>query len=85
MASLNKVLLIGNLTRDPELRQLKTGSNVANMRMAISEKYKSKDGRDVETVCYVDVEAWSKLADLCGQYLTKGSPIMVEGMLKMDE
>ena len=85
MASLNKVLLIGNLTRDPELKEIKPGTNVANMRMAISEKYKSKDGRDVETVCYVDVEAWSKLADICGQYLTKGSPVMVEGMLKMDE
>ncbi|OGV68102.1 MAG: hypothetical protein A2283_18870 [Lentisphaerae bacterium RIFOXYA12_FULL_48_11] len=85
MSSLNKVLLIGNLTKDPELRPLKSGMNVANMRLAISEKYKSKDGKNVETVCYVDVEAWSKLADICGQYLTKGSPVMVEGMLKMDE
>lgn len=85
MASLNKVYLIGNLTRDPETRTLKSGSAVANMRMAISEKYKTKEGKETESVCYVDVVAWSPLAENCAKFLSKGSPVMVEGMLQLDE
>jgi single-strand DNA-binding protein len=85
MASLNKVMLIGNLTRDPELRALPSGINVADLRLAINETYTDKSGQKVEKACFVDVAVWDKQADLCKTYLSKGSPILVEGRLQMDE
>jgi len=85
MPSMNRVLLMGNLTRDPELRELPSGSKVTDMRMAISENYKNRAGEQVETTCYVDVAAWGRQAETCQQYLQKGSPIFVEGRLRYDE
>jgi single-strand DNA-binding protein len=85
MASLNRVLLAGNLTRDPELRRLPSGMAVADLRLAVNEKYKNRSGADVETTCFVDVVVWDKTAENCEQYLRKGSPILVEGKLQMDE
>ncbi|MDZ4743451.1 MAG: single-stranded DNA-binding protein [Verrucomicrobiota bacterium] len=84
MASLNKVLLIGNLTRDPELRYTPKGTAVADIGMAISRTYKTQDGQDREEVCFVTVEVWGRQAETAGQYLSKGSPVFIEGELKFE-
>jgi len=85
MASFNKVILMGNLTRDPEIRQAGTGMKVAELGLAVTETWRDKNGQTKETTCFVDVVVWDKLAELCGQYLTKGRPVLVEGRLQMDE
>ena len=85
MASMNRVFLMGNLTRDPEVRYLTSGQAVAEMRLAVSHKYKTQSGEEKEDTCYVDVNAWGRTAETCGQYLSKGSPLLVEGRLKYDE
>ena len=85
MASFNKVILMGRLTRDPEIRQAGTGMKVADLGLAVSETWRDKNGQTKETVLFVDVVAWDKQADFCGQYLTKGQPVLVEGRLQMDE
>jgi single-strand DNA-binding protein len=82
MASLNKVLLMGNLTRDPELRYTPQGSAVVNLRMAINRRFKTQTGEMKEETCFVTVVAWGKQAETCSQYLTKGRPIFVEGRLQ---
>lgn len=82
MASLNKVLLIGNLTKDPELRYTPTGIAVANLRLAVNRKYKDKAGENKEEVCYLTVAVWDKQAEVCNQYLKKGRPVFVEGRLQ---
>ena len=85
MASFNKVILMGNLTRDPDVRV--TGANgmkVARLRLAVSERRRDRTGQIQEFPVFVDVDAWDKLAELCGQYLAKGSPILVDGRLQMD-
>jgi single-strand DNA-binding protein len=82
MANLNKVLLIGNLTRDPELRYTPGGTAVANLRMATNRKFKDKTGEMKQDVCFVTVVAWDKQAEVCNQYLHKGSPLFVEGRLQ---
>lgn len=82
MASLNKVFLIGNLTRDPELRYTAGGMAVANLGMAMNRVYKGKDGEKKEEACFVRVVVWGRQAETCGQYLTKGSPLFVEGRLQ---
>lgn len=81
---MNRVFLMGNLTKDPELRHIASGRAVADMRLAVSEKYKNKDGELVESACFVDLVAWGRQAELCSQYLAKGSPIMTEGKLQFD-
>lgn len=85
MASFNKVMLIGNLTRDPEVRTLPSGVNVADLRLALNETYTDRNGQKVEKAVFVDVAVWDKQADLCRTYLSKGSPILIEGKLQMDE
>jgi single-strand DNA-binding protein len=86
MASFNKVILMGNLTRDPELKTLQSGMRVAKLGLAVSEMWRDKStGEQKEVTCFVDVDVWDKLADLCGQHLSKGRPVLVEGRLKMDE
>lgn len=82
MASLNKVLLIGNLTKDPELRYTPNGTAVANLRLAVNRKFKDRTGELKEDTCFVTVTAWDKQAEACNQYLTKGRPVFVEGMLQ---
>lgn len=82
MASLNKVLLIGNLTRDPELRYTTSGVAVVNLRIAVNRKYRDKSGELKEDTCYVTVAAWDKQAEICNQYLQKGRAIFVEGRLQ---
>jgi single-strand DNA-binding protein len=86
MASFNRVVLMGNLTRDPEMRQTPSGAQVAEMRLAISETYRDRQtNQPKEITCYVDVVVWNKLAELCQQYLAKGRPVLVEGRLTYDE
>ena len=85
MAELNKVFLAGNLTRDPEVRHIASGTAVADLRLAISRRSKDSSGKDRDEVVYVDVTVWDRQAETCGQYLTKGSPVLVEGRLKFDQ
>jgi single-strand DNA-binding protein len=85
MDSLNRVLLMGNLTKDPELRHLPSGVPLVDLRIAMSEKYTNRAGEDVESVCYVDVVAWSAQAEACNRHLSKGSPVMVEGRFQFDQ
>ncbi len=82
MASLNKVLLIGNLTRDPELRYVPSGSAVASFTLAMNRVYKLQTGEKKEEVSFVKVIVWGRMAEVCGEYLTKGSPVFVEGRLQ---
>jgi len=82
MANLNKVLLIGNLTKDPELRYTPGGTAVANLRMAINRPYKDKSGENKKETCFMTVVSWDKQAEVCNQYLHKGSPLFVEGRLQ---
>jgi len=82
MASYNKVLLMGNLTKDPELRYTPQGTAVANLRLAVNRKYRSKDQELKEEVCFITAVVWSKQAETCNQYLHKGSSVFVEGRLQ---
>lgn len=81
-ASLNKVFLMGNLTRDPELRYVPSGTAVANFTVAVSRAYKSATGEKKEEVSFIRVVIWGKMAEVCGEYLTKGRPVLVEGRLQ---
>jgi single-strand DNA-binding protein len=85
MASLNRVFLIGNLTRDPEIRHTPKGTAVGDLSMAINMTYRTQEGTDKEEVCYVDVVVWGRQAETCKDYLTKGSPIFIEGRLQLDQ
>ena len=84
MASLNKVFLAGNLTRDPEVRFTPSGMAVVDLSMAINRTYTS-GGEQKEETCFVSVVAWGRQAEMCGEYLSKGSPVLVEGMLQFDQ
>ena len=80
--SVNKCLFIGNLTAAPEIRTMPNGEQVANFSIALNEKYKAKDGNIVENVEYVRIVLYRRLAEIAGQYLTKGSQVYIEGRLK---
>lgn len=82
MANLNKVFLIGNLTRDPELRYIPSGTAVASFTVASGRAYTSSSGEKKEETCFIRVVAWARQAELCGEFLLKGSPIFVEGRLQ---
>ncbi len=84
MPSLNKVLLMGNLTRDPELRVTPKGTSICQFSLAINRSWKSDSGEKMEEVTYVDVEAWGKQGEVVAKYLTKGAPIYVEGRLRLE-
>lgn len=81
-ASLNKVFLMGNLTKDPELRYVPSGAAVANFTVAVNRAYKDTTGEKKEDVSFIRVVVWGKIAEVCGEYLTKGRPVLVEGRLK---
>jgi single-strand DNA-binding protein len=85
MASYNKVILIGNLTRDPELRYTPKGAAIARLGLAVNRSYKTEAGDMVEEVTFIDIDAWGKQAELIAQYLRKGNPLFVEGRLKLDQ
>lgn len=85
MASFNKVILMGNLTRDPDLKTTgPNGTQVARLALAMNERKRDRNGQVREYPIYVDVDAWDKLAVLCGQYLSRGRSVLVEGRLQMD-
>jgi single-strand DNA-binding protein len=84
MASFNKVILLGNLTRDPEVRYTPKGSAVCDLGIAINRQYTLDSGEKREEVTFVDVVLWSRLAEIAGEYLKKGRPIFIEGRLQLD-
>lgn len=85
MASFNRVILAGNLTRDPELRYTPKGTAVARIGLAVNRSWKSETGETREEVTFVDVEAYGRQAEVISQYLKKGRPLLVEGRLKLDQ
>ena len=85
MASLNKVMLIGNLTRDPELRHTPKGTAICQFSLAINRKFRDESGADREEVTYVDIEAWGKSGETIAKYCQKGRPLFVEGRLRLDQ
>jgi single-strand DNA-binding protein len=84
MANLNRVLLIGNLTRDPDLRYTPKGTAVTEIGLAVNRVYTGEDGERKEETTFVDVTLWARLAEIAGQYLKKGRPVFVEGRLQLD-
>ena len=85
MANFNKVLLVGNLTRDPELKSTPSNQSVAQIGLAVNRNYQTKDGEKREETTFVDCEAWGRTAEVMCQYLAKGRPVLVEGRLKLDQ
>ncbi len=85
MANFNKVILAGNLTRDPELRYTPKGTAVARIGLALNRTYKTESGESKEEVTFVDVEAFARQAEVIAQYFKKGRPILIEGRLKLDQ
>ena len=85
MASFNKVILAGNLTRDPELRYTPKGTAIAQMGLAVNRSWKTETGELKEEVTFVDVSAFGRQAEVVAQYLKKGRPLLVEGRLKLEQ
>jgi len=85
MASFNRVILLGNLTRDIEVRYLQSGMAVADVGLAVNDRRKNQAGEWVEETTFVDVTMWGRTAEVAGEYLSKGSPILIEGRLKLEQ
>jgi single-strand DNA-binding protein len=83
-ASFNRVILVGNLTRDPELRYIPSGTAVTDVRLAVNDRVKNANGEWVDEATFVDVTLWGRTAEVAGEYLSKGSPVLIEGRLKLD-
>jgi len=84
MASYNRVILMGNMTRDPQLRYLPSNTAVCEFGLAVNRKWRDRDGNQKDEVCFVDISAFGRQAETINQYMTKGRPILVEGRLKLD-
>ena len=84
MASFNRVILLGNVTRDPELRYISSGTAVTDVGLAVNDRRKNASGEWVEETTFVDVTLWGRTAEVAGEYVTKGSPLLIEGRLKLD-
>lgn len=85
MASFNRIIIVGNLTRDPDYKQLASGQAVCRLGLASNRQFKNRQsGSMVQEVCYVDVDVWGPQAESCRQYLQKGRPVLIEGRLKFD-
>lgn len=82
MANLNKVMLIGNLTRDPELRYIPSGAAVTTFDLAVNRVYSMQSGEKKKDTCFIRIVVWGKMAEVCGEYLAKGTPVFVEGRLQ---
>ena len=85
MPNLNKVMLMGNITRDIEMRTLPGGNSIAQIGLAINRQWQDKDGQKKEEVTWVDCEAWGKTAEVMHKFLGKGRPVYIEGRLKLDQ
>jgi single-strand DNA-binding protein len=83
MASFNRVILLGNITREFEIKYLQSGTAVTEIGLAVNDKYKNQNGEWVEEVTFVDVTLWGRTAEVAGEYLSKGSPVLIEGRLKL--
>lgn len=84
MASFNRVILVGNVTRDPELRYISSGTAVTDVGLAVNDRRKNASGEWVEETTFVDVTLWGRTAEVAGEYVSKGSPLLIEGRLKLD-
>ena len=84
MPSLNKVFLMGNLTKDPNLRYTPRGSAVCDFGLAVNRRYTTENGEQKDEVCFIDIDVWARQAESCGKSLQKGSPVFVEGRLRTD-
>ena len=85
MSSFNRIIMAGNLTRDPDYKQLTSGQSVCRLGLASNRQFKNKQSGDmIQEVCYIDIDVWGPQAESCRQYLQKGRPILVEGRLKLD-
>jgi single-strand DNA-binding protein len=84
MASFNRVVLLGNVTRDPELRYIASGTAVTDIGLAVNDRRKTATGEWVDETTFVDVTLWGRTAEVAGEYVTKGSPLLIEGRLKLD-
>ena len=85
MASFNRVMLMGNLTRNPELKYTPSGTAVTDLGLAVNESFKNKAGETVEQTCFIDVVVWGRQAETASEFLTKGSPAFIEGRLQFDQ
>ena len=85
MSEINRVLIMGNLVRDPEVRKLPDGIALCAMRLAVNRRFTDREGNAKEDVCFVDVDAYRGQAETCGKYLHRASSVLVEGRLKMDQ
>ena len=85
MAAFNKVILIGNLTRDPDLRVTNTGLSICKLGLAVNRNYTTKEGDSKDETTYVDIDAFGKQAEILSKYMQKGKPLMIEGRLKLDQ
>ncbi|MEQ8210210.1 MAG: single-stranded DNA-binding protein [Lacipirellulaceae bacterium] len=83
MASFNRVVLVGNLTRDPELRHIPSGMAVSDIGLAVNDRVK-RNNEWVDETTFVDITLWGRTAEVCNEYLSKGSPVLIEGRLKLD-
>jgi single-strand DNA-binding protein len=83
MASFNRVILVGNLTRDPELRYIPSGTAVSDIGLAVNDRVKRGD-QWVDETTFVDITLWGRTAEIANEYLSKGSPVLIEGRLKLD-
>jgi single-strand DNA-binding protein len=84
VASFNKVILVGNVTRDPEVRYTTGGTAICEIGLAVNHRYKDREGNMKEDVTFVDVTLWGRTAEVAGEYLAKGRPALVEGRLQLD-
>jgi single-strand DNA-binding protein len=84
MASFNRVILVGNLTRDPELRYIPSGTAVTEVGLAVNDRRKNSSGEWIEETTFVDVTLWGRTAEVASEYLNKGSSVLIEGRLKLD-
>ena len=84
-ASFNKVILLGNLTRDPEIKYTPKGTAIANIGLAVNRVYSNDQGEKNEETTFIDVELWGRTAEIAQEYLRKGRPVLIEGRLKLDQ
>lgn len=85
MASFNSVVMVGRLVRDPEMKYVANGAPVCKFRIAASRRFTKSDGQRAEDTTFVDVDAWRRLAEICGQFLKKGRQVLIMGSLRLDE
>ncbi len=84
MASFNRVILLGNVTRDPEIKYIPNGTAVSEIGLAVNDRRKGPNGDWIEETTFVDVTLWGRTAEIASEYLSKGSPVLIEGRLKLD-